>query len=518
MNRTPFPRILLALGMLAVTAAFAQAAVVPAKFSQVWAVQAAPGARVLLLEARLVAEREGGFQQNVRLILNNTVLTRPPLGRREMMPIRYIYTTAVPYGPWPPVPRYSSADRAYAFLEDNDFTPGNGPYAEAPDGNYPILGCPPLLQVEVSGLVRPGTNDLTIVNGSDKPLEIRRLELVPASESAFEPLPPDPGWPALYYSAGLRAEYVKALPMLEPATRRHVLAALGIAEYLRPGGKRAQAVAWLKESLQGGLDPDLGTQVAYRLAAERWRTGRWPAGTKYLVQSALAGDDAWTGITRSLLAVLDGHPGRSPRPVIRPLSMRAVRVDGIMDEPEWERAPALPVDTPMVGSEGMPHYHTTARFAVSRQGLVFGFSGDLPADPHWVTGVGRDEWAWLDHCMEVFLATPELNEYREFNATPLGAQFDTRNRWLRIMDFSWNGEWQVVARLDERSFTMEYLIPWRDLGFARRPAPGTILVVSVVRNMQEGEGEGRTRYLAAITRYSYPEPHRLQEGALLVVP
>lgn len=491
---------------------------IPGRTATTQILTATGDAQMLVLEGRFVSGwAEGGPRWAIRLLLNDVLLD----ANRILGP-HTVYAPKTPKLLTPARPRYAVADRTFAFLSDTDFIEGNGPYPWDDERSFRVIGCPPVLQLTVRDLLRPGANTLTIINGAQESFEVKQVALLSGPLYTEEPLPSDPTWPMLAQSAEMRTAYQNLLRQGEllPAQQAHLLAALGTAEFLRPGGRQSLAFRYWRQALMTSRQFDLRGEAGYRLAAERLRTGKWDQpGDEALACDASGDDDSWSELTRAVLDVLAGKTDSSARPLIRPAFTAApMRLDGRLDEPAWATAHVYPITYPMSPKSPVPLYPTTVRFLVQPDGLRVGFTGEMPETFPWSTGIGRDEPIWFDHAVELFLGTPELREYYELDASPLGGQFDCRNVWWWKGDSGWNGRWQVASRLDHGQFAIEYAIPWRDLGWRSRPRGGTTLIVTAVRAANLVTGNDRQREFFGMTRHRGYDPHRLMDGALLVLP
>jgi len=494
---------------------------IPPRTQQRIPLRATEPCTMLFLEGRLASSVEAAPESSIRLYLNGVLLDGSRIiGRKTVL------TPENPKLTTPPYPRYSAEDHYFAFPKDTDFIAGNGPFFN--ESAARTVGCPYLLQLNVGDILHSTGNELLIINGNRKAFIIKQCSLQRKPEPVDEPLFVNSAWPFFYWSAEMRTRYREALGKgtFTPEEKASILTGLGTAEFLREGGDRAQAVHDWQQALTTSSAFNLRGEAAYRLAAERLHTGQWVDGhTEALVRAAAKGDDSWAELAAVILTVSDRRPdAESPRLIIRPPLMHGPQqVDGVLDEPFWKTVKVYPLLNPMKSYQSdrtLPYYNTDVRFVVLPDGIALGFTGKLPENVHWLTGRGRDEPVWEDNAVEFFVSPgTDLRHYYELDATPLGGQFDARNEWWWKTDSTWNGAWQVAARLDGTQFTIEYFVPWTDLGLKDKPASGTAFVVAVTRYLVRDTGmdyNGGMFY--TLTKHRAYDCHRLMDGAVLVIP
>ncbi|MHB9133198.1 MAG: sugar-binding protein [Armatimonadota bacterium] len=512
------PRIIWCILACCLLAGYAHAAELPSippKSQRIITLTAGKDDAFLAVEGRFVLEHESRPLPMIRLVLNGTLLE----GERIIGP-HTMYAPLIDTFRYTPRSRYSSVDRCFAFPMDTDYTHGNGPWWS--EMNERIAGCPALLQLRVGDLLKPGKNELLIVNGGHKAFELRHCAYASAAVEQQEPLLTKPGWISPALNAEIRKMYQTALKggKLSPAESAHIHTALGTAEFLREGGDRKAAIRHWQQALATSDNFALRGEAAYRLVAVRTRTGRWPdAHTEALVRAAAVGDESWAGLTRAVLDALEGKQDSAARPLIRPAAVATeITLDGQLDETCWKSAKTYPIANPM-GDENGKYFDTQVRYVVTPGGLAVGFTGVLPAQNEWSCGITRDQPVWEDNCVEIFLSPDtDLRHYYEMNATPLGAQYDGRNTWWWKTNGDWNGNWKMASQIHGTDFTVEYLIPWSDLGFKARPARGTLMITGAARFVVELQNEKRVGWFYTMTKHRGYDCHRMMDGAVLVMP
>ncbi|HEY3418902.1 MAG TPA: carbohydrate-binding family 9-like protein, partial [Armatimonadota bacterium] len=513
--------LLLCLALLCLSALAEEVRTVAAKTVGEYTLEAKPGDRVLAVEGRIVANYEGNLYTGIRLELNGVVLD----GSRIKGPIIATYSRS----PWLnrlPVPRYSAVDRCFTFNSDVDYEEGNGPFWKDSEAHFYTQGCPPLLQLAVGDLLHPGQNTLRIINDVTLPFEMRRLELVKDAEPQDVEMLPEPNWPLFFHQPEMAKRYRAALgkPLFASPQRANLLAGLGLADYYRSEELSKDVAEDWQRALAMDNDFPLRNEIACRLAAQHVERGSWPGGKKTagLVREAIAGDDSWSELARTLLGLRGEKITGSTRLILCPtVSDGPIKVDGALDDPCWTSALRYPLTCPMVqvGNESdLPLYDTLFYLTVLPDGLAVAYVGQLPAANSWKSGIRRDGAVWEDNCVELFV-TPNLDfiTYYELNATPIGGQYDGRNKWSRRGDAGWNGRWLVAARLQGRSFTVEYFVPWTDLGFDHKPGKGTLLLINTMRYAVEDRNGQRLGKFFTLTPHRAYDCHRPQDGAVLIV-
>ena len=142
-----------------------------------------------------------------------------------------------------------------------------------------------------------------------------------------------------------------------------------------------------------------------------------------------------------------------------PLLAQAPVVDGTLGVDEWRGAATIPQFVAMDGSAALTQ-RTVCRVGRTSQSLVVAFEcydSDVANVVRKV--VDRDEPAWTDDCIEVFLAPAgEAKEYLHFVVSASGAQYDERGA-----DGAWDRYWVARASLAPGMWTAEIEIPFASL-------------------------------------------------------
>jgi len=178
-----------------------------------------------------------------------------------------------------------------------------------------------------------------------------------------------------------------------------------------------------------------------------------------------------------------------PKSVSIPLVEAPVKIDGVLDESPWQKAPRL---TPFVVHDSMARarVNTEVRIWYDRTALYLGWiieDGDIQA-----TFTGHDSRFWEEEVVEFFVTPGPLDRYFELQWNPLGGTFDAIiSNQLDAQGHSqaFKGDWSYTAKTmthavqvsgtvqkpgdrDER-WTVEARIPFSDFN-ASTPRSGDV--------------------------------------------
>jgi hypothetical protein len=191
-------------------------------------------------------------------------------------------------------------------------------------------------------------------------------------------------------------------------------------------------------------------------------------------------------IARSLAAILATLAAAQalPEPKSTPVPKIDARVaiDGVLDEPPWQKAPRL---TPFAIHDTMAvgRVSTEVRIWHDAQALYLGWTCEDPDIQ--ATFTGRDSRFWEEEVVEFFVTPARLDRYFELQWNPLGGTFDAiiandigpdgRSRGIK-------GDWSYTApnmthavKVDgtvqnpadtDRTWTVEVRVPFADLNTA----------------------------------------------------
>jgi hypothetical protein len=153
-----------------------------------------------------------------------------------------------------------------------------------------------------------------------------------------------------------------------------------------------------------------------------------------------------------------------------PHSTAGVQIDGVLDDPIWREALALPLTIETYPRENQtPEVTTTAYLVDNGDQLLIAFDAEDP-DPSSIRAYLRDrDSAFNDDFVGVVLDT--FNDQRrafEFFVNPLGVQMDMiQDDVARTESTSWNAIWESAGEINARGFTVEIAIPFSQLRFPR---------------------------------------------------
>ncbi len=146
-----------------------------------------------------------------------------------------------------------------------------------------------------------------------------------------------------------------------------------------------------------------------------------------------------------------------------------LRLDGVLDEPAWQEAPAIEGLTTTVPDEGgTPSGHTRVAVLADRTQLVIGVRCDDPdAGAIVAYSSARDSHlSGEDHVKIAFGTFLDGRSGYLFAVNPRGARYDAlvANRG-EGEDSDWDGVWEAAATVDEKGWGVEIRIPIRTLPF-----------------------------------------------------
>jgi len=147
-----------------------------------------------------------------------------------------------------------------------------------------------------------------------------------------------------------------------------------------------------------------------------------------------------------------------------------IEVDGVLDEPAWRDATAVPLPFEWFPGDNEPApVETEVRIFFDEENLYLGFLAHDP-DPSAIRAnlADRDTPVQDDHVG--FMVDPFNDERRgfQFRINPLGVQMDaifSENEGYE--DFSWDAIWDSDGKITEDGYVVEVAVPFKSLRFPR---------------------------------------------------
>ena len=152
-----------------------------------------------------------------------------------------------------------------------------------------------------------------------------------------------------------------------------------------------------------------------------------------------------------------------------------IRIDGKIDEKEWQKAAAIDNFSILSKPGQPPRERSTVKLWSDGKNLYVAFTclketRNIKADVKQ-----NDGNIWNDDCVEIFLAPAASPErYYHFAVNPAGIRYDslmTGNGFIRSPE--WNGDWQAAVNPEKDRYTTEIMIPLRNFPEAA-PSPWRI--------------------------------------------
>ncbi|MDR0841898.1 MAG: carbohydrate binding family 9 domain-containing protein, partial [Acidobacteriota bacterium] len=157
----------------------------------------------------------------------------------------------------------------------------------------------------------------------------------------------------------------------------------------------------------------------------------------------------------------------TPQAAVRALSGK-IRLDGVLDEPQWRESPGAIRLTQVEPRAGEPPTEDTRVWLAQGEDALYiavfcedGAPGRLVA-----TEMRRDAALENNDNIEIVLDThrDRRNAYY-FSTNPAGALIDGRVTENQPPALEWDGIWTVRARVTEDGWTAEFEIPFKTIGF-----------------------------------------------------
>ena len=146
-------------------------------------------------------------------------------------------------------------------------------------------------------------------------------------------------------------------------------------------------------------------------------------------------------------------------------------------DPAWSRGATFRLTEALGESEGVPaHLATAVTLLRTDDALYVRLVCANPAAPNLKTRQrDRDDEAYTDESVEMFLDTRDGSDYFQFVVNASGSLYDGRK-----FDKRWDGDWTAAARVTNRGWEAGLRIPFTAVGGP--PAPGAYWLLNVCRN------------------------------------
>ncbi len=233
------------------------------------------------------------------------------------------------------------------------------------------------------------------------------------------------------------------------------------------------------------------------------------------------------GRRRARLGVVrvEGRNVPKPRASV-PKRQQPIVIDGVLDEPDWLKAPRL---GPFMRYDGVGNgrYKTYARMVWDEQALYLAF--EAPDTDVHTPYTKRDEPIYESEAVEIFIdADGDADEYIELQVAPNGVQFDARFKGgaRQNMDQAWDHTYQAKVSVDgtlndpsdrDRGWIAEWRIPFAGMpDLQQAPSPGKSWKINLFR-LDRQRKEGRVVSTDA-TAWSAPlsgDFHRLERFGVI---
>lgn len=154
---------------------------------------------------------------------------------------------------------------------------------------------------------------------------------------------------------------------------------------------------------------------------------------------------------------------------------RSLKLDGIMDEPEWKTAPVADKfialrPTPFVAETD--ENRSEVYFLYNNEGVyIGGYFHEKSKDSIASELIGRDGFGNNDFVGIIFDTYHDKINGFEYFITPLGEQMDAKqapNPNGNSEDFTWNAVWQSAAKIHNDGWSFEMFLPYSAIRFGKK--------------------------------------------------
>lgn len=476
----------------------------------------------LLVAGRFDDKGEGWPRQGVSIVFNGVTLTDV----RLVAPAPTWSNLASPFLPHPQR-LFNPEKRSWAFRPDNDYLANNA--AARTKSTTPGYA----LVFDVTKLVADRDNRVRVVNRrGDKPFLLRTAELSTdfmdrlAEVNRFADDFTEtvvPGWAYLYYHDEDIRQAASAAFKDNDVKRAELEVSLALVALHE--GDRERYVNHLQTALATADNFPNRNMVRYALVAEGIEpppakpARRWPRNIATNVLR-YGGSTLWDRRLRTLRALRMDMPlpddALATTTIPKVAKGSEITIDGKGDEVVWARGREIAVGTPIGG--GGPEATTRPAYVTllyTDEALYARFQGALPPNPVGPVGEGAGTHVWNTNAVEFFFS-PWVAPYRyfELNADVYdkGWTTNTKMAYPRTKLVNWQGEpkygpidWQHAARVNGRQFTIEYRIPFSELG-VDAPSEGDIWTGNIVFlqwNRDDGRKVNRVSFWSGLPAYDF---------------
>lgn len=190
---------------------------------------------------------------------------------------------------------------------------------------------------------------------------------------------------------------------------------------------------------------------------------------------------AWIFVSTSLRSQDQAGKTNFPPPKVYSISPAGstIKIDGVLNEPAWEKAVKLNVLYEWLPGDNIPApVDTDVLVSYDEKKLYVGFRCFDP-EPEKIRAhlMDRDATDTLIQDDHVSIMIDTFNDERrafQFRVNPLGVQADANFSELEgYEDFSWDAIWESAGKITDFGYVVEIAIPFNQLRFAHGDQPQT---------------------------------------------
>jgi hypothetical protein len=152
-----------------------------------------------------------------------------------------------------------------------------------------------------------------------------------------------------------------------------------------------------------------------------------------------------------------------------------LKVDGILNEPEWKTAPIADKFTALRPTPFVPENYdnrSEVYFLYNGEGIyIGGYFHEKTKDSIATELIGRDGFGNNDFVGIIFDTYNDKINGFEYFVTPLGEQMDAKivpNNNGDDEDFNWNAVWQSGAKIEKDGWSFEMFLPFAAIRFGKK--------------------------------------------------